>query len=160
MPPYKRNKPPKIPEPPQESSRNSAEDKVVSGQLEKKIKKQKQASKPIKNRGVVFIKHLPHGFFEEQMRHYFSQFGDVTPRPRFNVFVASLAPLRSSLRQITASLVPIDVLSSKGVLGLNILLIANHEVYMLGAFRKLNEHSNSVGFTETFLHGSLNKHSL
>ncbi|XP_037891576.1 MKI67 FHA domain-interacting nucleolar phosphoprotein-like [Glossina fuscipes] len=78
MPPYKRNKPPKIPEPSQESSRNSAEDKVVSGQLEKKIKKQKRASKPIKNRGVVFIKHLPHGFFEEQMRHYFSQFGDVT----------------------------------------------------------------------------------
>lgn len=47
-------------------------------QLAKKLKKRKRASKPIKNRGVVFIKHLPHGFFEEQMRNYFSQFGDVT----------------------------------------------------------------------------------
>lgn len=78
MPPYKKDKSLKFPEPSQESSKNSTEDKVVSGQLAKKLKKRKRASKPIKNRGVVFIKHLPHGFFEEQMRNYFSQFGDVT----------------------------------------------------------------------------------
>uniref|UniRef100_A0A1A9Z709 RRM domain-containing protein n=1 Tax=Glossina pallidipes TaxID=7398 RepID=A0A1A9Z709_GLOPL len=78
MPPYKKDKSLKFLEPSQESTKNSTEDKVVSGQLAKKLKKRKRASKPIKNRGVVFIKHLPHGFFEEQMRNYFSQFGDVT----------------------------------------------------------------------------------
>ena len=34
---------------------------------------------PLKiNRGVVFIKHIPHGFYEEQLKQYFSQFGHVT----------------------------------------------------------------------------------
>jgi nucleolar protein 15 len=28
-------------------------------------------------RGVVYIKHLPHGFFEKELREYFSQFGTV-----------------------------------------------------------------------------------
>lgn len=32
----------------------------------------------IKRRGVVYIKHLPHGFYEEQLRGYFSQFGAIT----------------------------------------------------------------------------------
>ncbi|XP_005186157.2 MKI67 FHA domain-interacting nucleolar phosphoprotein [Musca domestica] len=48
---------------------------VVSSQLQKKINKQ-----PVKkeDRGVVFIKHLPHGFFEQQLKNYFEQFGKVT----------------------------------------------------------------------------------
>lgn len=29
-------------------------------------------------RGVVYIKHLPHGFFENELREYFGQFGSVT----------------------------------------------------------------------------------
>ena len=29
-------------------------------------------------RGVVYLGHLPHGFFEDQMRAFFSQFGEVT----------------------------------------------------------------------------------
>eukprot|EP00168_Porphyra_purpurea_P004982 TRINITY_DN1600_c0_g2_i2.p1 TRINITY_DN1600_c0_g2~~TRINITY_DN1600_c0_g2_i2.p1 ORF type:complete len:269 (+),score=87.91 TRINITY_DN1600_c0_g2_i2:190-996(+) len=29
------------------------------------------------NRGVVYIGHLPHGFYEEQLRGFFSQFGTV-----------------------------------------------------------------------------------
>lgn len=29
-------------------------------------------------RGVVYIGHIPHGFYEEQMKDYFSQFGRVT----------------------------------------------------------------------------------
>ena len=29
-------------------------------------------------RGVVYFGHLPHGFFEDQMRAFFSQFGEVT----------------------------------------------------------------------------------
>jgi len=31
-----------------------------------------------KNRGVVYISHIPHGFYEKQMREFFSQFGSVT----------------------------------------------------------------------------------
>jgi hypothetical protein len=28
---------------------------------------------------VVYLGHIPHGFYEEQMKGYFSQFGDVVP---------------------------------------------------------------------------------
>ena len=31
-----------------------------------------------KNRGVVYISHIPHGFYEKQMRDFFAQFGSVT----------------------------------------------------------------------------------
>lgn len=31
-----------------------------------------------KNRGSVYISHVPHGFYEKQMRAFFSQFGTVT----------------------------------------------------------------------------------
>jgi len=34
-------------------------------------------SKP-KNRGVIYISHIPHGFYEKQMREFFTQFGSVT----------------------------------------------------------------------------------
>ncbi|XP_017867399.1 PREDICTED: MKI67 FHA domain-interacting nucleolar phosphoprotein [Drosophila arizonae] len=51
---------------------------VISGQLKKKLGKAKPAPKERKERGVVFIKHLPHGFFEQQLRQYFKQFGHVT----------------------------------------------------------------------------------
>lgn len=41
--------------------------------------KNKHRFDPIKlNRGVVLIHNLPHGFFEEQLEKYFSQFGRVT----------------------------------------------------------------------------------
>lgn len=30
------------------------------------------------DRGVLFLGRIPHGFYEEQMKAYFSQFGDVT----------------------------------------------------------------------------------
>ncbi|XP_061398730.1 MKI67 FHA domain-interacting nucleolar phosphoprotein [Musca vetustissima] len=49
---------------------------VVSSQLQKKINKQQAKKKD--DRGVVFIKHLPHGFFEQQLKNYFEQFGKVT----------------------------------------------------------------------------------
>lgn len=32
----------------------------------------------LRKRGIVYIKHLPHGFYEEQLRGYFSQFGAIT----------------------------------------------------------------------------------
>ncbi|XP_011212567.2 MKI67 FHA domain-interacting nucleolar phosphoprotein [Bactrocera dorsalis] len=49
---------------------------VVSGQLDKRLKQQQQKNND--KRGIVFIKHLPHGFFEEQLKNYFEQFGKVT----------------------------------------------------------------------------------
>jgi len=42
----------------------------------KQIKVPKSGYK--KNRGVVYLGHIPHGFFEKQMREFFSQFGTVT----------------------------------------------------------------------------------
>jgi len=32
----------------------------------------------IEGRGVVYVKHIPHGFYEKEMREYFKQFGQVT----------------------------------------------------------------------------------
>lgn len=32
----------------------------------------------IVKKGVLYIKHIPHGFYEEEMKKYFSQFGKVT----------------------------------------------------------------------------------
>jgi nucleolar protein 15 len=45
-----------------------------------KAKKANNGKKSVKQRkkGIVYIKHLPHGFQEEQLRSYFSQFGVVT----------------------------------------------------------------------------------
>lgn len=44
-----------------------------------KKNKSKRPFNPLKaNRGVVFIKHIPHGFYEEQLKAYFEQFGQVT----------------------------------------------------------------------------------
>lgn len=37
--------------------------------------KPKKINKSI--RGVIYIGHIPHGFYEEQMRQYFKQFGRV-----------------------------------------------------------------------------------
>jgi len=42
------------------------------------LPKDKPQAKERPERGVVFIKHLPHGFFEHQLRQYFKQFGHVT----------------------------------------------------------------------------------
>lgn len=41
--------------------------------------KSKHPYNPVKsNRGIVFIKHIPHGFYEDQLKGYFEQFGAVT----------------------------------------------------------------------------------
>ncbi|KAI8044698.1 MKI67 FHA domain-interacting nucleolar phosphoprotein [Drosophila gunungcola] len=50
---------------------------VVSGQLKKKVAKAKPQKPKGPERGVVIVKHLPHGFFEQQLRQYFRQFGRV-----------------------------------------------------------------------------------
>ena len=39
--------------------------------------KSKKSNKKEKT-GVIYLGHIPHGFYEEQMKSFFSQFGDVT----------------------------------------------------------------------------------
>jgi len=48
------------------------DDKVVKQKLEK-AKRQ-----PTEDRGVIYLGRVPHGFYEQQMKTYFTQFGDVT----------------------------------------------------------------------------------
>ena len=43
----------------------------------KKLRKAEEKGGPDKP-GTVYIGRVPHGFFEQQMREYFSQFGDIT----------------------------------------------------------------------------------
>lgn len=78
MPPVKKNKKqPKASAPgTEEVSAQPEQSLVISGQLDKKIKKSSARAK--KERGVVVIRHLPRGFFEEQLKQYFEQFGTVT----------------------------------------------------------------------------------
>ncbi|CCM03082.1 uncharacterized protein FIBRA_05202 [Fibroporia radiculosa] len=44
--------------------------------VKRKLEKAKEV--PAEDRGVIYLGRLPHGFYEDQMRSYFSQFGDVT----------------------------------------------------------------------------------
>ena len=37
-----------------------------------------QTGKPATDCGVIYIGHIPHGFYEGAMKDYFSQFGKVT----------------------------------------------------------------------------------
>ncbi|XP_014485868.1 PREDICTED: MKI67 FHA domain-interacting nucleolar phosphoprotein [Dinoponera quadriceps] len=72
--------------------------KLISKSIEVKAKKKsgltepkskstsKSPSKPLRklrekkstDKGIVYIGHIPHGFYEEQMKDYFEQFGKVT----------------------------------------------------------------------------------
>lgn len=53
-------------------------DKVVSAQLQKKLDRKATNQKNRPQRGVILVRHLPHGFFEDQLKQYFEQFGLVT----------------------------------------------------------------------------------
>ncbi|KAH9954287.1 hypothetical protein BC827DRAFT_1243676, partial [Russula dissimulans] len=44
--------------------------------VKRKLEKAKQ--KPISETGVIFLGRIPHGFYEDQMRAYFSQFGEIS----------------------------------------------------------------------------------
>ncbi|WRT65912.1 uncharacterized protein IL334_002863 [Kwoniella shivajii] len=48
------------------------DDKSVQAKLKKASKKKDDP------KGTLFLGRIPHGFYEEQMKEYFSQFGDVT----------------------------------------------------------------------------------
>ncbi|KAH9033448.1 hypothetical protein EDB84DRAFT_1270197, partial [Lactarius hengduanensis] len=43
-----------------------------------KRKLEKAKRKPAAETGVVYLGRIPHGFYENQMRTYFSQFGDIS----------------------------------------------------------------------------------
>lgn len=51
-------------------------------EVTKKSSTKKSSKKPVApvltGAGVVYLSHIPHGFYEEQMRAYFSQFGEIT----------------------------------------------------------------------------------
>ncbi|GAC99614.1 hypothetical protein PHSY_007217 [Pseudozyma hubeiensis SY62] len=55
---------------------NSKDDVVVKARLDKLRKSKPTASSTTP--GVLYIGRLPKGFFEKQLKSYFSQFGDVT----------------------------------------------------------------------------------
>lgn len=38
----------------------------------------KPGKKASNERGVIYLGHVPHGFYENEMKKYFSQFGEVT----------------------------------------------------------------------------------
>jgi nucleolar protein 15 len=46
------------------------------GDIQKRIK-EATTDDPEKTPGVIYVGRLPHGFFEKQLRAYFSQFGDI-----------------------------------------------------------------------------------
>lgn len=47
--------------------------------LNKNVQSEEKKSKTIEEeRGVVYLGHIPHGFYEKEMNNYFSQFGEVT----------------------------------------------------------------------------------
>ncbi|WVQ97030.1 hypothetical protein IAU59_004140 [Kwoniella sp. CBS 9459] len=48
------------------------DDKSVQARLKKAAKKKGEP------KGTIFLSRIPHGFYEEQMKEYFSQFGDVS----------------------------------------------------------------------------------
>lgn len=56
---------------------SSRDDATVRQRLEKANKKHAKAPAGAAPTGVVYIGRLPHGFFEDQLRAYFSQFGDI-----------------------------------------------------------------------------------
>lgn len=43
-----------------------------------KVRKRKIRPQMRYQRGIVYLGHIPHGFYEEQMTEYFTQFGKVT----------------------------------------------------------------------------------
>ncbi|XP_030759053.1 MKI67 FHA domain-interacting nucleolar phosphoprotein-like [Sitophilus oryzae] len=51
---------------------------IQEGNISVKDKKKELKIKAEQNRGLIYIGHIPHGFYEEEMKEYFKQFGRVT----------------------------------------------------------------------------------
>lgn len=60
----------------------SSETKELKKEPQKKGTSKKKSVKPKKQKelipGVIFLRNIPHGFYEEPLLKYFSQFGTVT----------------------------------------------------------------------------------
>ena len=56
---------------------NIAEDETQESEVPEQVQKRKViisgSKEALKTRGVVYVSHLPHGFYENQMRKYFEQ---------------------------------------------------------------------------------------
>lgn len=57
-----------------------ATDRSEKKKLKKKRKRSERNSEGdvSMRRGIIYVGHLPHGFYESQLKDYFSQFGTVT----------------------------------------------------------------------------------
>jgi len=56
-------------------------DKDVEDKMKERISKEKRKGKDVKDdepKGVIYLGHLPYGFFEDQLRGFFTQFGDIS----------------------------------------------------------------------------------
>jgi len=62
-----------------ETEKQSAFTKAVKHVEKLKAQKDQAAAEAALNkRGIILLSHIPHGFFEQEMKQYFSQFGKVT----------------------------------------------------------------------------------
>jgi len=52
------------------------DEEKIKNRVKKEIKSESKDEKV--KPGVIFLSHIPHGFYEKQMKEYFTQFGDVT----------------------------------------------------------------------------------
>jgi len=62
---------------------------AASTVISRRQRKKKEAAAAASSDGmssVVYVGHIPHGFYEEQMRGFFSQFGDVRRQRRVHDF--------------------------------------------------------------------------
>ena len=86
----------------EESTEYSYEEEKV----EKKQKKGKkgEAEDGEERPGVIYIGHIPHGFYEIQMKEYFSQFGTVTHvKVSRNTKVSGFFPFSQVIKSIFIS---------------------------------------------------------
>ena len=49
----------------------------VDAKNQGKLGKRGKRGEEVLQSGIVYVGHLPHGFYEEELRSYFSQFGAV-----------------------------------------------------------------------------------
>nr|CAI5824692.1 unnamed protein product [Callosobruchus analis] len=52
--------------------------KIKSGEIKIREERKTQRLSAEQKRGVIYIGHIPHGFYEDEMKKYFKQFGRVT----------------------------------------------------------------------------------
>ncbi|XP_039290204.1 MKI67 FHA domain-interacting nucleolar phosphoprotein isoform X2 [Nilaparvata lugens] len=57
---------------------SKVKDKLFKKKKFRLLHKKRELKQLVKNRGVVHINHIPHGFYEEELFKYFSQFGVLT----------------------------------------------------------------------------------